>query len=145
MKSLLYLKNPLLVRRGFKIGLSRERSNWLVKSILKKQQQKAMAVSKTRGADNRGQKLTPEIYFARKLAANDKKTRDKTLKKLKKWVTARSSVPDGRGNILVSLWLAHFWLPWIKLQRLANVSFWSYGKDFFTACGCPTSLWFRKI
>ena len=31
-----------------------------------------------------GQKMTQEIYFARKLAANDEKTRDRTLKNLKK-------------------------------------------------------------
>ena len=60
-----------------------------------------MAVSANARGGNKqgrgdGQKMTPEIYFARKLAANDKKTRDNTLKKLKKWLGARSTVPDGK-------------------------------------------------
>lgn len=55
-----------------------------------------MAVStKTRGTGKNANKMTPEIYFARKLASNEKKIRDKALKKLKRWIAARSSVPDG--------------------------------------------------
>lgn len=40
--------------------------------------------------------MTPEIYFARKLASNEKKIRDRSLKKLRRWIEARSSVPDGK-------------------------------------------------
>ncbi len=55
-----------------------------------------MAVStKTRGKGVNANKMTPEIYFARKLASNEKKIRDKSLKKLKRWIAARSAVPDG--------------------------------------------------
>ena len=55
-----------------------------------------MAVSvNARGSVSCAKKMTPEIYFARKLASNDKKIRDKTLKKLKKWINARSNVTDG--------------------------------------------------
>jgi len=43
-----------------------------------------------------GTKMTPEIYFARKLASNEKKIRDRSLKKLRRWIEARSSVPDGK-------------------------------------------------
>lgn len=53
-----------------------------------------MAVSQTRKAE-KAKKMTPEIYFARKLASNEKKVRDKSLKKLKRWIAARSAVPDG--------------------------------------------------
>jgi hypothetical protein len=64
-----------------------------------------MAVSrKTRGKsinaprnkiENAVNKMTPEIYFARKLASNEKKIRDRSLKKLRRWIAARSAVPDG--------------------------------------------------
>jgi len=55
-----------------------------------------MAVTtKTRGKGESAMKMTPEIFFARKLASNEKKIRDKFLKKLKKWISARSNVPDG--------------------------------------------------
>lgn len=64
-----------------------------------------MAVSrKTRGKslnaptnkiENAVKKMTPEIYFARKLASNEKKIRDRSLKKLRRWIAARSAVPDG--------------------------------------------------
>lgn len=64
-----------------------------------------MAVStKTRGKsindpklqiENAAKKMTPEVYFARKLASNEKKIRDRSLKKLRRWIAARSTVPDG--------------------------------------------------
>ena len=63
-----------------------------------------MAVSgKPRGHNESEKKMTPEIFFARKLASNDKKIRDKNLKKLKKWISARSNVPDGNiwGNYML--------------------------------------------
>lgn len=47
-----------------------------------------------------GNKMTPEIYFARKLASNEKKIRDKSLKKLRRWIAARSAVPDGKSCLL---------------------------------------------
>ncbi len=37
-------------------------------------------------------KAPVEVQFAQKLAANDKLTRDKALRKLKKWFHTRSSV-----------------------------------------------------
>ena len=59
-----------------------------------------MAVTtKTRGTDQSAMKMTPEIFFARKLASNEKKIRDKFLKKMKKWINARSKVPDGMNLI----------------------------------------------
>ena len=57
-----------------------------------------MAVSQSRGKAEKAKKMTPEIYFARKLASNEKKIRDKSLKKLKRWIAARSAVPDGTHN-----------------------------------------------
>lgn len=65
-----------------------------------------MAVStKTRGKGQNANKMTPEIYFARRLASNEKKIRDKSLKKLRRWITAKSAVPDG---IYVTLVGWHF-------------------------------------
>lgn len=54
-----------------------------------------MAVSQLRGKAEKAKKMTPEIYFARKLASNEKKIRDRSLKKLKRWIAARSAVADG--------------------------------------------------
>lgn len=37
-----------------------------------------------------------EIYFAKKLANNDKKIRDKALKKLKSWLESKGKSEKGR-------------------------------------------------
>ena len=44
----------------------------------------------------------PEVRFARKLASNDARTRNKAVKALRRWMTARSQVEDGEwGRVLM--------------------------------------------
>ena len=40
-----------------------------------------------------------EIYFAKKLANNDKKIRDRTLKKLKSWLKSKGTSEEGNNLI----------------------------------------------
>jgi len=46
-----------------------------------------------------GDRENVEARFARKLASNDGKTRNRALKSLKKWMSARSAVEDGRSHL----------------------------------------------
>merc|ERR1712136_547234 len=79
-----------------------------------------MAVTtKTRGKDESPMKMTPEIFFARKLASNEKKIRDKFLKKLKKWISARSKVSDAfSDDELLKLWKGLFYCMWMSDKPL---------------------------
>jgi len=78
-----------------------------------------MAVSETRGKTEKAKKMTPEIYFARKLASNEKKIRDKSLKKLKRWLAARSAVPDAfTEDELLKLWKGLFYCMWMSDKPL---------------------------
>ena len=42
-----------------------------------------------------------EIYFAKKLANNDKKIRDRTLKKLKSWLKSKGTSEEGNNLIFL--------------------------------------------
>ncbi|XP_045026864.1 ribosomal RNA processing protein 1 homolog A [Daphnia magna] len=88
-----------------------------------------MAVStKTRGKsindpklqiENAAKKMTPEVYFARKLASNEKKIRDRSLKKLRRWIAARSTVPDAfTDDELMKLWKGLFYCMWMSDKPL---------------------------
>ncbi|KAK4023702.1 hypothetical protein OUZ56_009101 [Daphnia magna] len=88
-----------------------------------------MAVStKTRGKSlndpklqikNAGKKMTPEVYFAKKLASNEKKIRDRSLKKLRRWIAARSTVPDAfTDDELMKLWKGLFYCMWMSDKPL---------------------------
>ncbi|XP_057364663.1 ribosomal RNA processing protein 1 homolog [Daphnia carinata] len=88
-----------------------------------------MAVStKTRGKsqndpklkiENAAKRMTPEVYFARKLASNEKKIRDRSLKKLRRWIAARSTVPDAFSeDELMKLWKGLFYCMWMSDKPL---------------------------
>ncbi|KAK4023287.1 hypothetical protein OUZ56_008705 [Daphnia magna] len=63
--------------------------------------------------------MTPEVYFARKLASNEKKIRDRSLKKLRRWIAARSTVPDAfTDDELMKLWKGLFYCMWMSDKPL---------------------------
>ena len=43
-----------------------------------------------------------EIYFAKKLASNDVKLRNRSLKRLKIWLTSKSESETGKQNFLTT-------------------------------------------
>lgn len=64
------------------------------KNIEKQKQEKKIKVK-----DKKALIIAQEIKFARLLACNDKKIRDKVLKSVKKWLTVRSKSSFGK-NLL---------------------------------------------
>ena len=83
-----------------------------------------MAVTTVARGTSENKSMTPEIFFARKLASNEKKTRDKFLKKLKKWISARSHTPDGTWTDIKILknGLKNVYLSFLNL--LCSVQWW---------------------
>lgn len=58
-----------------------------------------------------------EIKFGRRLAANDKKTRDKALKKLKAWLRKQSELSDLDN---CKLWRGLFYCMWMSDKPLVQ-------------------------
>ncbi|KAJ8004594.1 hypothetical protein DPEC_G00137910 [Dallia pectoralis] len=58
----------------------------------------------------------PEIQFAQRLASNEKPVRTKAIKKLKKYITARSQAIDGgfTSDELLKLWKGLFYCLWMQ-------------------------------
>ncbi|XP_014663324.1 PREDICTED: ribosomal RNA processing protein 1 homolog A-like [Priapulus caudatus] len=58
--------------------------------------------------------FTPEVHFAQRLACNDKVQRDRAVKKLRKYIAARSC--SGKGfskDELLKLWMGLFYCMWM--------------------------------
>lgn len=104
--------------------------------------------------------VAQEIKIARLLANNDKKVRDKVLKRLNKWLTVRSQSSFGKSAFALLCRLhdqykytwtrEHFvffetWCTALRfLQCSRSRTSWACGKAFFTVCGCRTRCWSRK-
>lgn len=78
--------------------------------------------------------VAQELKLARVLAGNNKTSRDKALKSLKKWFSHRSktlrmSLLTSNSNMIYLLFLI--------FQLLLIMIFKLYGRGFFTPCGCP--------
>lgn len=64
--------------------------------------------------------LEPEVQFAQKLASNEKPTRNKTVKKLRKYISARSRSEAGgfSEEELLKLWKGLFYCLWMQDKPL---------------------------
>ncbi|KYN01918.1 Ribosomal RNA processing protein 1 like protein [Cyphomyrmex costatus] len=77
------------------------------------------AASKSKDKSNKARVVAQEIKIARLLANNDKKVRDKVLKKLKKWLTVRSqSSFVFTKTDFMSLWKGLFYCMWMSDKML---------------------------
>lgn len=56
-----------------------------------------LSASSMQGKEKKGEVGSAEIYFAKKLANNDKKVRDKCVKQLKLWIG--SKIKSGKGKM----------------------------------------------
>lgn len=96
------------------------------------------------------QLIAQELKFARLLANNDKKVRDKVLKNLKKWLMVRSQSSFGRSHLMANTSLVfHFtsaasMIFALLFQPSPQRTFSGSGRACSTACGCPTSPWCRR-
>merc|ERR1712071_336121 len=78
-----------------------------------------IAVTTVARGTSENKSMTPEIFFAPKLASNEKKTRDKFLKKMKKWISARSHTPDAfSDDEFLKLWKGLFYCMWMSDKPL---------------------------
>ncbi|XP_020299464.1 ribosomal RNA processing protein 1 homolog isoform X1 [Pseudomyrmex gracilis] len=65
--------------------------------------------------------ISQEIKIARLLANNDKKVRDKVLKRMKKWLTVRSQDPSAFTKLeFMSLWKGLFYCMWMSDKMLVQ-------------------------
>ncbi|XP_065716915.1 ribosomal RNA processing protein 1 homolog B [Patagioenas fasciata] len=62
----------------------------------------------------------PEIQFAQRLAANEKRIRDRALKKLRRYVSGRTQRPDGgfSQEELLKIWKGLFYCMWMQDKPL---------------------------
>jgi len=62
-----------------------------------------------------------EIYFAKKLANNDKKIREKALKKLQIWLVSKAKLPDGIDqDECLKIWKGLFYCMWYSDKPLVQ-------------------------
>ncbi|CAH1263036.1 RRP1B [Branchiostoma lanceolatum] len=69
----------------------------------------------------RGQARAPEVKFAQHLAANEKKVRDKAVKKLRQWLEARSQAKGGfEEDDMLKIWKGLFYCMWMSDKPLVQ-------------------------
>ncbi|XP_019623184.1 PREDICTED: ribosomal RNA processing protein 1 homolog B-like [Branchiostoma belcheri] len=70
----------------------------------------------------RGQARAPEVKFAQHLAANEKKIRDKAVKKLRQWLEARSQARGGgfEEDDMLKIWKGLFYCMWMSDKPLVQ-------------------------
>lgn len=91
--------------------------------------------------------VSSEVYFAQNLASNEKKIRGRTLKKLKKWIVARSANISSKAftdEDLLKLWKGLFYCMWMCDKPL-NQEELAREISSLIHCFCSTQLSFLFI
>uniref|UniRef100_T1JIM9 Uncharacterized protein n=1 Tax=Strigamia maritima TaxID=126957 RepID=T1JIM9_STRMM len=66
-------------------------------------------------------RLSVEVQFAQKLAANEKTLRDRALKRLRKWIRVRSARKNGfKKDEMLKLWKGLFYCMWMSDKPLVQ-------------------------
>eukprot|EP00073_Rattus_norvegicus_P029510 XP_006249677.1 PREDICTED: ribosomal RNA processing protein 1 homolog A-like [Rattus norvegicus] len=73
-----------------------------------------------------GVPLPPEIQLAQRLAGNEQVTRDRALRKLQKYIVARSQRATGgfTPEELLKVWKGLFYCMWMQDKPLQQVGAW---------------------